>query len=104
MLNFMLGIYAMNGTFLGYSDLQGHLSQCPLQYKDMLTMKKFGSISVSKCNIMLKDLLNKLTLPGSANNFFELFLQDTNGNLIDIPVLIKNLRTQDQSGATQLPN
>jgi len=32
------------------------------------------------------------TLPEAANVLFELFLKDDKGNMIDVPVLIKNYR------------
>ena len=38
---------------------------------------------------------NPLTLPLQANAFFELYLEDANQNLIDVPVLIKNFRDLD---------
>ena len=38
---------------------------------------------------------NPLTLPLQANAFFELYLEDAKGNLIDVPVLIKNFRDLD---------
>ena len=98
MLQFMLAVYHMNGTFMGYTEMQAHLSQCPLQFKDVLTIKKFGSVTVNKCSLVLNDLLQKETLPSQANLFFELFLLDGAGNFIDVPVLVRNLRTKNAAG------
>jgi len=42
------------------------------------------------CNFYLDDLTEESSLHASANIFFELFLQDNNGNLIDVPALVRN--------------
>jgi len=41
----------------------------------------------------LQSLISKLdyVTPRSANRFYELFLVDYNGDLIDVPVLITNI-------------
>jgi hypothetical protein len=46
----------------------------------------------------LQSLISKLdyVVPRSANRFFELYLEDYNGDLIDVPVLIQNI--QDSQG------
>jgi len=31
-------------------------------------------------------------MPRKANRFFELFLEDYNGNMVDVPVLIANIK------------
>lgn len=109
MLKFVLAAYSMNGTFHGFQPLHAQLSQCPLQYKDVLTMRKFGSITVNECDILLSDLLKPETLPPAANLFFELYLEDDRGRFIDVPVLVRNRRSsealQGQSAANEgLPN
>lgn len=60
-------------------------------------MLKFGAVTKNTCSFALDDLVkwDPSNLPSEANNFFELFLEDRNGNLVDIPVLIKNFRTSD---------
>jgi hypothetical protein len=41
---------------------------------------------------------NKYDHPSNENIFYELYLQDYNGDLIDVPVLIRNFN--DESGGT----
>ena len=57
-------------------------------------MRKFGTMTNNTCNFYLKDLLRKETQPLSSNIFYELFLQDLDGNYIDVPVLVRNLRVE----------
>lgn len=55
-------------------------------------MRKFGVVSEVTCDIELSQLavkLNSLLLSNEANTFFELYLADYQGNLIDVPVLIE---------------
>ncbi len=55
-------------------------------------MKQFGVITENSCEYDLTNLAQGLSgvLPKGANKFYELFLQDKDGNLIDVPVLITN--------------
>jgi len=46
---------------------------------------------------VLRDLLNQASIPEEANLFLELFLADSNGDLVDIPVVNRNLRLGDGS-------
>ena len=57
-------------------------------------MTTFGVVSEISCDIQLFDLKQneQQKLPLTANAFFELYIQDANKNLIDVPVLIKNFR------------
>lgn len=71
----------------------------------MLTTKKFGSITVNNCNFALYDLLDPEIMPKETNLFYELYLSDSDGNLIDVPVLNKNIRVQDNNdGSKTKPN
>lgn len=83
----------MNGSFIGFTELKNQLSVCAMSYKDVLNMRKFGSMMSKSCQIDLEILKDKD--PGNlmleeANIFYELFLQDSNGQFIDIPILIRN--------------
>ena len=50
-LSFVLAQYAINGTFLGYTDLAEQVFMCPSNYKDILSMRRFGTQMVSECDI-----------------------------------------------------
>ena len=45
----------------------------------------------STCEFELSSLVNG-GLPREANTFFDLFILDRKGNLIDVPVLIRNFK------------
>ena len=57
-------------------------------------MKQFGVVTLNECEFEL-DLLkfnDNQTLPIDSNVMFELYIQDRNGYLIDVPVLITNFK------------
>jgi hypothetical protein len=41
-MKFQLGQYALNGTWLGFTELGSQISICPLSYRDVLNLKRFG--------------------------------------------------------------
>ena len=57
-------------------------------------MLKFGAVTESYCEFDLSQLFDQEKLPNEANFFFDLFIMDRNKNLIDVPVLIRNLRNK----------
>lgn len=59
---------------------------------------RFGTTLEIDCEIDLKNLIstNQLDHPANENFFFELYIKDYNGDLIDVPVLIRNY--QDSNG------
>jgi hypothetical protein len=54
-------------------------------------MLRFGAVTESTCEFELSSLV-KGGLPRDANTFFDLFILDRKGNLIDVPVLIRNFK------------
>ena len=96
-LTFYLARYSMNGTFLGFQELKAQLSLCPMNYDDVLTMLKFGAVTQNECEFSLSQLVqwDPEKLPSEANTFFDLFILDRNGNLVDVPVLIRNYRNSE---------
>ena len=96
----------MNGTFIGYTELKNQLSVCAMTFDDVLNMRKFGSMMHKTCQIDLEILKDKD--PGNlmleeANIFYELYLVDSFGSMIDIPILIRNYQTGSE-GNIQTPN
>lgn len=79
--------------------LKSQLNLCPLNYNDVLNILKFGALTESICEFDLTTLVKWDTseLPVNANYFFDLFILDKNGNLIDVPVLIQNFRDSQGS-------
>jgi len=90
-LVFQLAMYHMNGTFLGFTELRSQMSPCPMTFTDVLNQRKFGTMTQNDCSFYLYDLISS-DLPQGANIFYELYLQDSNGNFIDVPVLIRNYK------------
>ena len=71
-------------------------------HEDVLNMLKFGAITENTCDFQLSQLVkwDPTELPQTANSFFEMFIMDKDGSMIDVPVLVKNLL--DANG--NLPN
>jgi hypothetical protein len=84
---------------MGFQKLSKQISLCPMTYNDIIRMTKFGVVTQNTCEFELKDLIvnDADKLPVDANAFFELYIEDSRGNLIDVPVLIHNFR--DSTGA-----
>ena len=97
-LRFKLGVYNINGTFVGFQDLDNQMSPCPMTYNDVINMKKFGTMTENSCEFNLDNLINPPAyLPTSESMIYELFLEDDKGMMIDVPVLIRNLKLKDGS-------
>ena len=81
--------YAMNGTFLGYSQLGTQLTICPLSQITVVSdFLKMGHNYVGTCQFDLNYILNT-----TDTLFYELYIRDLNGNLYDVPVRILNYDT-----------
>lgn len=63
---------------------------------------RFGTTIQNECTFDLSRLVssNKQDHPRNENIFYELFIEDYNGDLIDVPVLVRNF--MDKNG--QKPN
>lgn len=97
-LNYWLARYSFEGDFLGWQQLSAQLSPCPFTHsQDILSAQNFGVVSKLNCDFELQKLKSDLSdqLPLESNIFYELFVEDRNKNLVDVPVLIKNFRDVD---------
>ena len=74
--------------------LDNELSPCFIDMKETEDMQTFGVVSEISCNFKLLNLARNdpMELPETANAFYELYLEDANSQLVDVPVLIKNFR------------
>ena len=88
-LSFKLAVYNYTGYFEGWEDLTGQLFLCEPSDDLLQNYLNMGEIRKLECRFDLKNLLSKETLPNYANKFFDMFLVDSNGNLIDVPVRIE---------------
>jgi hypothetical protein len=64
---------------------------------------KFGATMSKSCNFDLSGLASssKYQQPDNVNIFFELFLVDSDGTLVDVPVLIQNYQDKQASYPNQ---
>jgi len=49
----MLGLYSVNGTYLGMTDLQSQLNSCKMNFQDVINTKRFGVMTQSECEFYL---------------------------------------------------
>jgi hypothetical protein len=87
-------VFELEGKFLGWQDLTDQLLLCRTSTKQQEDLKSFGTTLSSACNFDLSKLISTSTFDHHKNQnlFFELYLQDYNEDLIDIPILIKNFK------------
>lgn len=92
----MLGRFTFEGEFIGYTELNSELSLCPMAYEDVLSMRQYGTQIESKCEISL-DLISAQgeAAPEDQNIFYELYVQDSESNLLEVPVLVRNYRYEN---------
>ena len=87
---FKLAKYAFDGTFLGWEDLTTQLFLCQMTEQESSRFRRVGLGLIRECQFDLEKLVDRTVELPNLNYFFELFLEDYNGDLIDIPVLIDN--------------
>ena len=64
-----------------------------MSFQDVLNSKRFGVISQSTCDLYLNTLVDESLFPEETNIFFEMFLEDNDGKLLEVPVLINQTDT-----------
>jgi hypothetical protein len=97
---FKLAKYSLEGDFLGWEDLSNQIWMCPTSVSGSDRYRRVGLGLVNLCEFDLIQLVDRTTQLDNLNNFFELFMVDFNGDLIDVPVLITNFVDSD----LQFPN
>lgn len=96
-LKFKVASYHLNGTFIRFEDLTTQLQLCSNSLDDGNEWRRFGVSLENSCDFDLTTLV-KEKKPDNVNVFYEAFIEDFNGDLIDVPVLIENYI--DATGAT----
>lgn len=96
-LKFWLARYTLEGEFQSMQQLGNELSPCFIDMQEVIDMTTFGVVSSISCEIHLIDLAknDEQNLPQTANYFYELYLENINKDLVDVPVLIKNFRDSE---------
>lgn len=93
-LNYYIARYNIAGEFLGFQELKTQLSMCAIGYQEVIAMKRFGVVTENICDYELSSLTGGRTssLPKDANAFYELYVEDDSGSLVNVPVLVTNFR------------
>ncbi len=86
-LNFTLATFATNGSFLGFSKLSNQLHLCAGQLSDITKFLQVGHSADVSCSISFGAIADK---DGLA---YELFVNDVNGLMYPVPVVVSNLRS-----------
>ena len=89
-LSFQLASYDLEGNFLGFNELKDQLFMCEVPPEDLVKLTSLGTVLEKKCSFDLLKLTDNSMLPKNANVFYELYLVDYNGDLVDVPVKIRN--------------
>lgn len=93
-LHFKLAKYDIDGQFFGFEDLTDQLVICDLPSEDVQRVYKIGNTVNIKCDFDITRLVSTKLFDRlrNQNYFYELFLVDYDGSLVDIPALITNIQ------------
>ena len=96
-LGFVLAKYDLEGNFYGFEELYDQLSICKQPSDDQNDVFRIGVTLRYLCKFDLNQLIssNKFERPLNENMFFELYLKDYDGSLIDVPILIDNVGSEE---------
>lgn len=100
-LSYYLAKYHINGTLVGFEPLTNQLLLCEVSNAELDRVSRYGATMQKSCRYDLRKLAenNENDLPSTANWLYELYLEDADGSLVDVPVAIRNV---DASG--EAPN
>lgn len=88
-LDYVVYVYALDGSFIGIFPLTDQLSLCSKKHQDGHRYREFQTSYVNECEINVE---NFLAHRNNTIEFYEVFMRDPQdkNNLIDIPVRIVN--------------
>ena len=84
-LRFVLGKYAMDGTWLGFEDLTDQLQLCPNDPERAVSYLQFGNSYLNECNFNLHNVID-----GDETVFYDPWLV-TPSEMVPVKVRVKNL-------------
>lgn len=90
-LEFKLAEYDIYGNFLRFEDLSDQLFICETPAEDVEKLLTVGNTLLQGCAFDLSRLTAQSTFPRTANKFYDMFLVDYDGSLIDVPVKVNQL-------------
>lgn len=85
LLEFQLAMFRLNGTFIQYESLTDQLLLCPHSDSDSSLYRKLGTNVIYDCDLDLTPYIYY-----DETIFYDPYLVDQDGTLIDVPVLIEN--------------
>ncbi|KAH9270007.1 hypothetical protein BASA83_007835 [Batrachochytrium salamandrivorans] len=88
-LPLVLGVYHLNGSFLGYRAVTTELQMCRNEGSKPSNWSMIARDHTSSCTLNLFNLISQ----NYATYFYELFLVQTSGQLYPVPVRIANFRS-----------
>lgn len=69
------------------------MSLCTASVEESREFRRFGRTLINSCNFDLAKLITTSSIkPSNINIFYEIFLVDSNGDLIDVPIAIHNYK------------
>lgn len=89
-MTFVMAKYDLYGNFISWDPLTTQLMLCTQALQNSTDFRWFGITVQTSCSFNLTELIGT-NPPSTTNMFYELFIQDVDGTLIDVPVVIKNL-------------
>ena len=99
-LPFYIGIYMLNGTFVGYRKLSTELELCQQSYANIGQWTRVGTNYLSTCSLNI----NNLASAGYSTYLYELFLQTSSGSYYPVPVRITNYRNSRGEQVNSAPS
>lgn len=87
-LQFKLAEYDVFGNLLGFEDLSDQLFICETPMEDVDMLLEVGNTLLQSCAFDLSRLTAQSTFPKAANKFYDMFLVDYDGGLIDVPIKV----------------
>jgi len=96
-LRLKLAKYTLKGDFMGFEDMTDQLVICQESTDELDRILKIGVTVSMKCDYDLSKLTDAFGRPAEENFFYDLFIEDYDKTLIDIPILIKNFKDGDSS-------
>jgi hypothetical protein len=87
-LQFKLAEYDVYGNFLQFEDLSDQLFICETPAEDVDMLLEIGNTLLQSCAFDLSRLTAQSTFPKVANKFYDMFLVDSDGSLVDVPIKV----------------
>lgn len=86
-------MYNITGHFLGWETLDKQLFLCDPGQQYVPEFYKIGAIKEVNCTFDLAKLTYNKSLPAYSNVLFDMFVEDFQGELVDVPVYVQQAQT-----------